>query len=313
MTASAALLLLSTSVSGQTLLADGFESGSLDAWTAVNIAEPANTLAASPAAARTGSFGLLLDDVSSSGGFGYGNRLALNLDGGTTLAIRFFVRMTQSNGDGYTLLSWVRSSSGTQRSIAEVLIIHATAGGPGVLRLQGDNTQGTQTSVTTDASVSSTWQEIILVTRGIGSSAGERELWVDGQRLAVEAVDLAGMVPGLLELGAPFASRRWSGTLHLDDVLITASMPDGGGGGAADSGTSADGGSSADAGAAADGGVPVDGGATSDGGEPGPNVYDVGCGCGGAGPVPFAALALLIGLGLGVARRCNRPASGSAR
>ncbi len=290
-------LLCAWRAAAQTVtFSDGFESGTLlgsevppGQWTSKVVQTTQNSLDASTLAARSGAYGLRFVDGRSTGGQGDENHLSRTLDPSTgDFEFRLWMRVASSNDAGEIVAAMIHGPGGVNRSLLEIVVAW-----PGAqLQLQGYDRFGANGSQKLDASWPVGWHEVALVVRNVGTTAGVREIWLDGVRLVQQTgIDWVGKQVDEVLLGEPWADRVWLGELHFDDVRAGTTItigtdaggdagPDAGpDGGPMDGGSDAGGdGGSIDAGGI-DGGEADAGGERPDGGKPGP-VDD------GGSPVP---------------------------
>ncbi len=178
------------------------------------------TLTRSASAANRGNAGLRVDDQSSLMGAGDMTALyspALPLP--QTASLRFWVRISSSNGLGAATLGQLLSNLPDGRTLCDVGIDFGTR----QLLLDGADSQGVFQTVPATAFLDAGTMALLECTvRGMGTLFGERLLHADGALVAQQTgLDLrdAGVLNAAV--GQPYSSdRRFMGVLDFDDVRV---------------------------------------------------------------------------------------------
>lgn len=294
-----AVLLLGSQAWGQVLpFADDFESGGLVAtdmppgrWSAVYERNASVTVRTSSAAARAGALGLRISDASPGNGEGEEGTVHLPIPPQMgDLWIRFWIRLPSHPNDLYITPLVIHAEGGASTSLYSAFIDY-----PGLqIGFNGFDVSGQLESQPNVRTLTpGQWHRIDAVVRGIGTSSGLRELYVDGDFAGQTLADLSGMRLTGFKLGLPWGARAWTGIVDFDDVEVAAAIPpelmspaDGG---------QSDGGEDAGSDAGVDAGVE----SGNDAGQVmrAPHRLSVGVGCGLAGTsaaLPFAVLCAAI-------------------
>jgi hypothetical protein len=256
--------LLAQSAQAQTaVFRDDFESGTLltsdtppGQWDYKNTSasSPQVTLGLTGAAANQGSlWGLRYSDAAGNGS-GSGSEPQIG---------RYF---TARSGDYYVRVAFRLSGLGASGS-ANVVQIQGTVPSGTMLEVGVENpgpsffvggfdSAGQYQSALASTSIpQGEWHVFEAVLRGVGTATASRELWIDGQRVALDSpVAMVGQTFNHLIIGGAWVDRSFTGTLDFDDVgaqptpFLTPDagtapdagiLPDGGVSGAVDAGSSA--------------------------------------------------------------------------
>ncbi|MBI3183693.1 MAG: hypothetical protein HYZ28_16265 [Myxococcales bacterium] len=197
-------------------LFDDFESGDLTRWSGGWQPAPSNSLSASKAAAHRGSFGLRLVDADGSSGAGGQNNLEHTVNALTgRYRARFWLRLSSSNGQGMATIAKVLSDQG--QAVADVKLRFP---GGAVLLAGTDLGSGYLEEATASRLALGQWHLLELELQGVGTSAGQRQLYVDGVLQATTGSrNWNGWSITKFNLGEPWSdAREFQGTIDFDDV-----------------------------------------------------------------------------------------------
>lgn len=275
------------------VLSDDFETGDLSRWSRV-VQAPSGSIAATPAAAFRGSYGMRVVDADGGTGRDSESYVSFSLpQSGGDLRLEFKMRVSASNDAGDVLPAEIMMLlSGDTVSAASFGLLPAAG-----IQLSGHDARRNFTSRGMGPGLGGGWNDVAVVASGMGTTAGRRELWINGELRIEQQVDWDGASFSHVKLGEPWGSTSWEGVLEFDDVSVRW-WADGGSGGA-DAGMG-DGGGGADGGPPDAGAGGGQGGAGGGGGSAGvegqltgPEVLRVGCGCSaGASALLLLPLAL---------------------
>ncbi|MBK7861319.1 MAG: hypothetical protein IPJ65_22445 [Archangiaceae bacterium] len=202
---------------------DDFESGHLlgtetpaGAWQAMSGATP-NTLTLTSAAAHRGAFGLRSHDEDAAAASGYGHavkRATAARDG--DLYLRLWLRRSALTATGSIIPLWVIGAPFVPPGANQLLLISPT----GELECLGFDARGMNSSTRATVTLRPDWHLVEVATLGMGTSRGERVLWLDGVELTRKSlIDWSGGSFREVALGEPWANdAAWVGDLDFDDV-----------------------------------------------------------------------------------------------
>jgi len=209
---------------GSLMLADDVESGQVLAasggqWSQSNSALSCS-IAASPAAAHRGSFGLrVTDGDGQAGGGAQADAEYLSAPVGPDLYFRTWFRYSGSNQQGDAQLAAVGNGPLASMSLA---LPAAT------LNAAGTASDGGVSGETGTAAVGEgSWHLLELYANNVGFTSGTRRTFVDGQlNTSVSGLDWSGLGADVIAAGEPLASdRRLTGTLDFDDLRASTASP----------------------------------------------------------------------------------------
>ncbi len=191
-------------------------------WDALNV-WPGSVQSLTPLAATRGLNGLRIDDQSNAPGPGDSTAVYALLSGPamTQAQLRLRFRPTSSSQEGSVVIAQALSAAANRRSLCDLSLVFPEA----LLTLGGDSRSGSFT--TTDSGVRLDGGSVLLecLLRGLGTDAGERSLYVDGERVVLEPVDFSGLALNEVAIGEPYSEdRRFVGHLDFDDVRLADRM-----------------------------------------------------------------------------------------
>ncbi|HZN94189.1 MAG TPA: DNRLRE domain-containing protein, partial [Myxococcales bacterium] len=207
------------SVSPQ-LLADDVESGQVPAasggqWSQVSL-QPSCTLSAAAAASHRGSYGLRVADADGQAGAGpQSSAEYLAAPVVPDLYFRTWFRYSGPNQLGSAQL--MALGAGPLASLSLNLPARTVTGA-------GVNAGGAGSSENGALGVGEgTWHLLELVANGVGTTAGVRRTYVDGQiNTTATALDWSGLGVDVISAGEPYSTdRRFTATLDFDDLRAT--------------------------------------------------------------------------------------------
>jgi hypothetical protein len=212
-------LVVSLTASATELLSDDFEEGSLAKWQCASCERPPSSVRISPLAAHRGTKGFRLDDAENSAGAGSGASAYVDLGARPNLYARTWVRLTQTNAVGDSMLLDVFASTVNLNNV-----YLETSGS--LLTLAGDKKPGLVSRSPTSATLSDgNWHLLEAAATGGGTANGARTLWLDGVQLAAESgLDWtsAAWIANTFALGQAWSvNRQFVGTVDFDDVRVS--------------------------------------------------------------------------------------------
>lgn len=200
--------------------ADDFETGTVltsDApagkWDARFVANGANAIVASAAAAHRGGFGLRVTDGRNTGGGGPEVNVYRDFPAsGGDFHARFWVRLATTNGLGGAWHLEHRQAS------TNYLVQLSSNVATNQVTMMGDTATGTTADPTQLGFMDGGWHLVEVATLGVGTTTGTRRLWVDGALRSSGAANYQGFTISGENLGEPNSDdRRFVGAIDYDD------------------------------------------------------------------------------------------------
>jgi MYXO-CTERM domain-containing protein len=189
-------------------------------WTSLDV-YPSTSVATAASAAHRGDAGLRVVDLNAPSGPGNMSAVYRSFDGGGTLALRYWLRVSGLGAVGSALLSQLFGIGARKASVCELTLAAAS----GSFQLEGDDGPGTFQQPTGRVADGG-WALVECRASGLRSDAGQVQLWLDGSLAAQRAgLDFALADPTVLGLGQPFSDdRRFIGVLEFDDVRLDTQL-----------------------------------------------------------------------------------------